>query len=544
MDKAPTALRAKAIGQSKYCGAPLCTEQSSTGRRLLSTAEVRSNGFPELTTTTIASIGEDFCAILTGGCDTDSAGAYNGVTSGYTADLDRADVVAGAIQLAFHDAGTYDPTNTTAPGGPDGCACDKKDENAGLDYIKDILEPIYEKYSDYLSLADFWVVCANVAIEVSVPKNSVIDNAFQYGRSDHDDCDGCALSVANRLPDSSLSTDHVLEVFQDRMGFNKSEIVALMGAHSLGRMEFNNSGHEGIWDQTPAKLDQRYFIAILSFTWCRFYVNQTGNDYSDSQYKYEWRVPNEMSESMTYFDMDTPKLINTDMCLGWDIGDADDEVNENTCPTKCMAGDAWDECTNAASEGDTMRVAESTTSPDSPSGQLTLCNKQTNGMRDYVEAFASDVDVFLPAFVAAFKKLTELGQTDLTSPTEVTAPSDLAYSDCSSTCKVCAETAITEITASYSGSTVTAFTASDLPAGMSIDATTGTISGTPTTESSSTAYTITATNDAGSDTVVVRYKVLATTKSACSTMLVQKTPQDSWVEQSTPGSGEADWEEQ
>lgn len=29
--------------------------------------------------------------------------------------------------------------------------------------------------------------------------------------------------------------------------------------------------------------------------------------------KHEWRVPGEMTENATYYDMDTPKLLNTDM---------------------------------------------------------------------------------------------------------------------------------------------------------------------------------------------------------------------------------------
>ena len=38
------------------------------------------------------------------------------------------------------------------------------------------------------------------------------------------------------------------------------------------------------------------------------------------------------------------------------------------------------QCTNAVEEGATFNVAASTTSPDSPSGKLTVCGKQTNGM--------------------------------------------------------------------------------------------------------------------------------------------------------------------
>ena len=62
-----------------------------------------------------------------------------------------------------------------------------------------------------------------------------------------------------------------------------------------------------------------------------------------------------------------------------------------------------------------------------------------------------------------------------------------------------AGTAISPVTITNSGGTATYSISPNLPAGLSIDPNTGTISGTPSTSSGSIRYTITATNDAGSD---------------------------------------------
>ena len=98
-----------------------------------------------------------------------------------------------------------------------GCTGDKFGPNKGLDYIKDVLAPIYDQYKNYLSLADFWVICANAAIKSSVAaEDAPLTVGFKYGRSDID-CSDCDATVAARLPDESKSTDHVEEVFVTRM---------------------------------------------------------------------------------------------------------------------------------------------------------------------------------------------------------------------------------------------------------------------------------------------------------------------------------------
>ena len=68
---------------------------------------------------------------------------------------------------------------------------------------------------------------------------------------------------------------------------------------------------------------------------------------------------------------------------------------------------------------------------------------------------------------------------------------------------------MTPATPSVSGGDVVSWTVSPtLPSGLSIDATTGTISGSPVSVSSSASYTVTATNTGGSATAVLTIEVL------------------------------------
>lgn len=46
-----------------------------------------------------------------------------------------------------------------------------------------------------------------------------------------------------RLPDAAKGAEHIRIIF-NRMGFNDREIVALSGAHSLGRCHPERSGYE------------------------------------------------------------------------------------------------------------------------------------------------------------------------------------------------------------------------------------------------------------------------------------------------------------
>ena len=100
---------------------------------------------------------------------------------------------------------------------------------------------------------------------------------------------------------------------------------------------------------------------------------------------------------------------------------------------------------------------------------------------------------------------TNTGGTDsvfLTIVVNDVAPSSLTYSPNSFT--LTKGTAMTTVTPTSSGGNVTSWSVSpSLPAGLSLDSSTGAISGTPTAVTSSATYTVTATNTGGSTTADV-----------------------------------------
>lgn len=167
------------------------------------------------------------------------------------------------IRLSWHDAGTYSAKSKT--GGPHACMRFKGAGessygcNAGLDIAIKLIMDIKNKYPD-VSSADFWAISANAAIEaMGGPKIP-----FRPGRKDAKDV---SESVEDgRLPDASLGAEHIRDIFY-RMGFDDQAIVALSGAHAVGRCHKDRSGFEGPWTTNPLKFDNSYFKVLLEEEW-------------------------------------------------------------------------------------------------------------------------------------------------------------------------------------------------------------------------------------------------------------------------------------
>jgi cytochrome c peroxidase len=78
--------------------------------------------------------------------------------------------------------------------------------------------------------------------------------------------DMAACTPDGRLPDASKTQKHLRDIFY-RMGFNDQEIVALSGAHALGRCHTDRSGYTGPWTFSPTVLTNDYFRLLSEEKW-------------------------------------------------------------------------------------------------------------------------------------------------------------------------------------------------------------------------------------------------------------------------------------
>ena len=173
------------------------------------------------------------------------------------------------VRLAWHAAGTYDAK--TKRGGSEGAYMRYAHEagwgaNAGLALPRARLEALKAEFPG-VSFADLWSFAGTVAIEeMGGPKMK-----WRPGRKD------AAQALTPVLPDGLLPdadgrdkknnpADHLRDIF-GRMGFNDREIVALSGAHALGRCHEDRSGFWGPWTRAPTTFSNEYFRLLLDEKW-------------------------------------------------------------------------------------------------------------------------------------------------------------------------------------------------------------------------------------------------------------------------------------
>eukprot|EP00238_Polyblepharides_amylifera_P009579 CAMPEP_0196575610 /NCGR_PEP_ID=MMETSP1081-20130531/5048_1 /TAXON_ID=36882 /ORGANISM="Pyramimonas amylifera, Strain CCMP720" /LENGTH=349 /DNA_ID=CAMNT_0041893969 /DNA_START=78 /DNA_END=1124 /DNA_ORIENTATION=+ len=171
------------------------------------------------------------------------------------------------VRLAWHAAGSYDKSSNS--GGSNGASMRFSPEsdigaNAGLGLARDLLEPIKSRHQD-ISYADLWTLAGCVSIE-SMGGPSI---PWRQGRVDAEDGSSCPPD--GRLPGADAgqagkTVQHIRDVFY-RMGFNDKEIVALLGAHALGRCHEDRSGYKGPWTRAETTFSNEYFRELLENTW-------------------------------------------------------------------------------------------------------------------------------------------------------------------------------------------------------------------------------------------------------------------------------------
>lgn len=131
--------------------------------------------------------------------------------------------------------------------------------NAGLSIIRDMLHPV-QKNNPSISSADLWTAAGAAAVNFcggpEIP--------HRYGRTDAPDASHCPPN--GLIPDASQGADHLREQFY-RMGMNDQEIVALSGAHTLGRCHLTRSGYDGPWTSSPLNFNNEYFQNLMNLEW-------------------------------------------------------------------------------------------------------------------------------------------------------------------------------------------------------------------------------------------------------------------------------------
>ncbi|KAL7269616.1 heme peroxidase [Rhizina undulata] len=166
------------------------------------------------------------------------------------------------VRLGWHSSGTYDKETKT--GGSNGATMRFTPEashgaNNGLSVARDLLEKV-KKNHPWISYGDLWTLSAVCAIqEMGGPKIP-----WRPGRTDAEVEAACTPD--GRLPDASKEQKHLRDIFY-RMGFNDQEIVALAGAHALGRCHSDRSGFDGPWTFSPTVLTNDFYKLLLEEKW-------------------------------------------------------------------------------------------------------------------------------------------------------------------------------------------------------------------------------------------------------------------------------------
>lgn len=183
------------------------------------------------------------------------------------------------IRLSWHDAGTYNAKDRS--GGARGVMRFEDGEskfaaNFGLDIARDILEEIKKEVAPDMSYSDFWALAGVVAVKAMGGP----DIKFRVGRIDAQTA-GDAVEEG-RHPDGDKGADHLREVFY-RMGLQDKEIVALSGAHTVGKCHVDRSGFDGPWTEDPFKFDNSYFVDMLNKQWIETTTSAGNPQFKDGE---------------------------------------------------------------------------------------------------------------------------------------------------------------------------------------------------------------------------------------------------------------------
>ena len=171
-------------------------------------------------------------------------------------------------------------------GGCDGCLNLDNGDNNGLEPIFTAINDLYDSNfsTTGMSRADFIALAGVVAVREASCNMQVGPPGRQPPPTNNEDCaepvleirygrEDCRTSPTTthviELPNPHSDLDHVMEVFRDGMGMTERQVVALMGAHSLGSCTPENSGFLGPWDRSVFTLNNGFYIELVNSDWAQ-----------------------------------------------------------------------------------------------------------------------------------------------------------------------------------------------------------------------------------------------------------------------------------
>lgn len=159
------------------------------------------------------------------------------------------------LRLIFHDGATYRIADG-AGGGVNGSIQFELDrpENFGLKRGTNVIKQLQANSNSNspsvsFSFAD-WIVLA-AAYAVKITNGPDLFPRLRVGRVDAGSAD-----PEGRLPEETLSAAGQLDMFE-KMGFNATEMVALLGSHTIGQKGFGG----------PLEFDNVYYTSLLERPW-------------------------------------------------------------------------------------------------------------------------------------------------------------------------------------------------------------------------------------------------------------------------------------
>ena len=175
------------------------------------------------------------------------------------------------VRLGFHDC----------VGGCDGCVDLLNPDNRGLGGPIAVLENIVQQTAVHgVTRADIWALAAMTYADHGQGKQRAEYSFDWFGRPTCDKLNSICRNAKGDVVDCSptrgphrdmptpdLDTRGVLDYFDKAFGLDARETVALMGGHTIGRVERGNSGFVGDgWDSNPSLVDNAYYTELVGGT--------------------------------------------------------------------------------------------------------------------------------------------------------------------------------------------------------------------------------------------------------------------------------------